>query len=170
MKAYAGRGMGAVAAMILIGQMFLPTSAFAGRSDHGLFFTGSTPADTAIFCGVKLVPALKAYTLHVSATASGSGGTFRINFRDGDSMGFEVPAGSTYSTTHALGGVPEVDDIVKITAEGGVQSMMASVLAEPGAVDPFDETLDGRAADDNFCVTAPSEPGSTSAVLVFPAP
>jgi len=143
--------------------------------DHSLFFTGSSPADEAIFCGVQIG---KGYTLHVSGTASGTPGSFIINFRDGDAMGFEVPAGSTYSTTHDLGGVPFVDDIVRITRTGGVNSMMVSVQVSQGAVDPFDETLDFAPAEkDNFCTRSvvggsagSGESGNTSAKAIFPAP
>jgi hypothetical protein len=141
------------------------------NSDHGLFCTCSSPADTAVYAGVRKVSGSRnyAYTVHISATAVGSAGAFRINFRDGDSMGFTVPADSTVSTSHTLGGVPKVDDIVKITAEGGVISMMVSVQTENGAQDPFNETLDagGVADHSNFVVTAPSEPGSTSAAAIF---
>lgn len=48
-------------------------------------------------------------------------------------MGFNVPTGSTYSTSHALGGVPGVDTpTVMIAPTGGVNSMMASVLTHDG--------------------------------------
>jgi hypothetical protein len=87
--------------------------------------------------------------LHISGTASGAAGAFLIKFLDDDAMGFLVPADSTVSTTQALGGVPGVDTTVKITATGGVHSMMASVLVQEGATDPFGG--DGR--KDNFCVT-----------------
>ena len=119
-----------------------------GRSDHALFFDGSNPPDTAIYCGVA-EKSRKAYTLHISGTASGSDGGFLINFLDSDTMGFLVPANSTVSTTQALGGVRGVDTTVKITATGGVHSMMASVLTEEGALDPFK----GDNRSDNFCVT-----------------
>jgi len=144
--------------------------------DHSLFFgDGTTGTDEAIFCGVQIG---KGYTLHVSGTASGTPGSFIINFRDGDAMGFEVPAGSTYSTTHDLGGVPFVDDIVKITRTGGVNSMMVSVQVSQGAVDPFAESLDFEPnVHDNFCTRSvvggsagSGESGNTSAKAIFPAP
>ena len=125
-------------------------SADGGRSDHALFFDGSAPPDTAIYCGVaQSKESLKAYTLHISGTASGSAGSFVINFLDGDAMPFLVPAGTTVSTTHALGGVRDVDTTVKITATGGVHSMMASVRAQEDARDPFN----GDKRNNNFCVT-----------------
>ncbi|MBI3668076.1 MAG: hypothetical protein HY236_17895 [Acidobacteria bacterium] len=138
--------------------------------DHSLFFDGSSPADKAIYCGVQEG---KGYTLHISGTASGAPGSFIITFRDGDAMGFNVPNGSTYSTTHDLGGVPGVDDTVRITATGGVHSMMVSVLAQDGAKDPFDETLDGAPKEkDNFCtrldVLGGGEAGRTSAQALVP--
>jgi len=84
-------------------------------------------------------------------------------------MPFPVSAGMTLSTTQQLKGVFNVDDVVKITAAGGVQSMMASVATGIDAEDPFDETLDGGSARGNhFCLTAPKEPGRTSAASIIP--
>jgi hypothetical protein len=142
-----------ILAIFVLG-IFAPNASVAdeggARSDHALYFDGSTPPDTAIYCGVaENGDSRKAYTLHISGTASGSAGSFLINFLDSDVMGFLVPADSTVSTTQALGGVPGVDTTVKITATGGVHSMMASVLAAEGAKDPFKG--DGR--NNNFCVT-----------------
>jgi hypothetical protein len=131
-----------VATMALTGQMFLATPALAGddgdgkKATHSLFFTGSSPPDTHLVCGTTKKN--KPYTLHISGSASVTDGQFSIIFRDGDEMGFFVPVGSTYSTSHALGGVPSVDTpTVMIAPRGtpptaGVRSMMASVLAPDG--------------------------------------
>lgn len=151
-KSFVGSTLAVVLATILFAGFAPNVSADDGnRSDHALFFDGSTPADTAIYCGVaEHGKSSKAYTLHISGTASGSAGSFVINFLDGDAMGFLVPADSTVSTTQALGGVPGVDTTVKITATPGVHSMMASVLVQEGTKDPF--SGDGGEKD-NFCVT-----------------
>ena len=136
-----------------------------------------SPPDTAIYCGAvsSFLGGPYSYTLHVSATAGGSPGRFRITFKDRDSMGFEVTASSTNNTAHALGGVAGVDEVVKITAEGGVQNMMAnvevwsvfSIFERP--LDPFDETQDGAPAQfENFCLKAPGDPGKTSAAQIIP--
>ncbi len=139
-----------IAVIMVVGVFAAPASADGARSDHALYFDLSTPADTAIYCGVAANgDSRKAYTLHISGTASDSAGSFFINFLDEDVMEFRVPANSTVSTTQALGGVPGVDTTVKITAKSGVHSMMASVLAGEEAKDPF--TGDGR--NNNFCVT-----------------
>ena len=130
-----------VATMALTGQMFLATPALAddehdAKAKHSLFFTGSTPPDTHLVCGTTKKN--KPYTLHISGSAFVTDGQFSIIFRDGDEMGFFVPVGSTNSTSHALGGVPNVDTTtVMIVPRGtppseGVRSMMASVLAEDG--------------------------------------
>lgn len=137
---------------------------------HTLFFTGSTPPSTAIYCGILATQqTAMPYTLYVSATAIGSAGSFRITFRNGSSMTLPVPADTTSSTTQKLTGVVNVNDVVKITAVGGVQTMMASVATGAGAEDPFDETLDGGSARGNhFCLTAPTDPGRTSAASMVP--
>ena len=143
-------GLMVISSLVVLGGFASKGNADENRSDHALFFTGSTPPDTAIYCGVRQEGKKgKAYTLHISGTASDADGTFVITFLDEDPMGFLVPQGSTYSTTHALGGVPTVDTTVRITATGGVHSIMASVLAEEGAKDPFV----GDGEKDNFCVT-----------------
>ena len=132
----------AIGFLALIGQMFLPVSVLADdhhqsnddhtkQAKHSLFCDCSTPPDTHLVCGTT--KANKPYTLNVSATASTANGGFNLIFRDGDVMPFSVPNGSTYSTSHALGGVPNVDTpTVMIVPAGGVHSMMASVLAEEG--------------------------------------
>ena len=138
------------------------------KTDHALLCRGSCGGDTAIYCGLR--KAGKPYNLHISASTFGAGaGTVRITFRDGDFITFEVPDGESFSITQALGGVPGVDDVVKITATGGVETMMVSLHAKKGGKDPFDEELDGGDAEkDNFCLTEPDSDGSTSAAALFP--
>ncbi|MBI2913543.1 MAG: hypothetical protein HYY03_06445 [Chloroflexi bacterium] len=151
----------AVLAIILLGGSSPGTPGVAAdsggdghdQSDHALFGSG----DTAIYCGVEQSKA-EPWILHVSATAPSSAGTLRITFGDGDSIGFRVAAGGSFSTTQALGGVPGVDNVVKLTAESGVTDMMASALVpRGGAKDPFPN--DGE--KDNFCLTKDGDPGDT---------
>ena len=123
------------------------------QSDHALF----GPGDTAIHCGVATIGNQgEPYTLHVAATAPSVPGTLTIIFGDASSIGFSVPAGGSFSTTQELGGVPTVDDVVKITVGGGVTAAMASVKVRAGAKDPF--PADGEL--DNFCLTKPGDPGT----------
>ncbi len=146
--------------------------------DHALFFTGSTPPDTAIYCGVKASQQMAVpYTLYVSATAIGSDGYFQIAFHDRNRplMRTHVGTDKTESITLNLTGSPNGDDVVKITRTDGVQSMMASVEVRSGSSildrpeDPFDETQEGAwARSDNFCLTAPRDPGSRSAAKMIP--
>lgn len=125
------------------------------QSDHALFGGG----DDALHCGVELKKA-EPYTLDVSGTATGSDGTVTLAFRDGDAFTLKVPADTTASASYTFGGVPEVDDRIKITAGGGVGSMIASVLVpRGGAKDPW--ATDGE--KDNFCLTSPDDPGSAEA-------
>ncbi len=139
------------------------------KTDHALLCRGSCAVndDFAIYCGLE--PEGKSYNLHISASTFGAGaGVLKLTFLDTDFMKFDVPADGSFSMTQALGGVPGVDDVVKITAEGGVETMMVSLYREKGGRDPFDETLDGGDAEkDNFCVTSPCSDGSTSAEALF---
>jgi hypothetical protein len=101
------------------------------KAAHSLFCDCSTPPDTHLVCGTT--KANKPYTLNIAATASGGPGGFTIVFRDGDTMGFSVPDGSSFSTSQSLGGVPNVDTpSVMIVPSGEVHSMMASVAAHDG--------------------------------------
>jgi hypothetical protein len=141
----------AVTTMVLTGQLFLAIPALphddddddnggnkaAFSADHALFFTGSQPSDTHLVCGT--IKKNGPYILHISVTADCDGGgppsspgTVIINFLDGDSIAFNVPACSSYSISQALGGNPKVDGVVMITQTGGVKLMMASVLAING--------------------------------------
>lgn len=115
------------------------------QSDHALL----SPSDTAVYCGVAMVGNQgEPYTLHVGATnPGGAAATLFIRFGDGDAIGFEVPAHTSFSTTQELGGVPDVDNVVKIEMAGG--AAMASVRVRAGARDPF--ANDGE--QDNFCLT-----------------
>lgn len=120
------------------------------QSDHALF----GPGDTNLYCGVgkKIEP----WTLHISATTGSTAGTLTITFRDGDAISYNIPANSSFSATNAFGGVPFVDDVVKITPGGGVVSALASALVRSGARDPFAD--DGER--DNFCLTKLGDDGT----------
>ena len=92
----------------------------------------------------------------MSASAVGTDGSVTITFDDGDSITFLVPSGTSFSTTQALGGVPEVDTLVRITATGDLTVMMASAKVKLKATDPFDEDSES----DNYCLTAPGDDGA----------
>lgn len=149
------------------------------QSDHALYNRGP---DTAIYCGVELNQFVEPWTLHLSATADANG-TVTIRFNDNDSITFNLLAGTTFSTTQAFGGVggvtgPSVsdfgsDDLVKITGNAGIVAMLASAEVRAQATDPFVET-DGEGPGsgddepDNFCITAPGDPGADWAAAHFP--
>ena len=153
----------------------------ATQSDHALFTSGG--GDTAIFCGVELDEFVEPWTLHITGSAPSTKGTFTITFNDADSITFAVAAESSLSITQSMGGVGGVtngtvstfgaDDLVKIEAADGVTVMMASASARDQATDPFDETFgagagSGAAEPDNFCITAPDDPGVDWADANFP--
>ena len=152
----------------------------ATQSDHALF---GSPPDTAIYCGVELDEFVEPWTLHITASAPSIDGTVTITFNDGVGIPFAVAGGSSLSITQSMGGVGGVtngsvstfgaDDLVKITAADGVINIMASASARDQATDPFDETFgsgagSGAAEPDNFCITAPLDPGVDWAVANFP--
>jgi len=135
------------------------------QSDHALLNNSSLPGpDSAVYCGVgkKAEP----WTLYVAASAGSSVGTLTITFRDGDGITFNVPVGGSFSTVQALGGVPEVDDVVRISVGGGATAAMASASVRPGARDPFA----GDDEKDNFCITTDGPSGLPGATLGVPGP
>ena len=169
MRKLLGIGLTVVLAMILFASVARNVSAQTpqgpAQSDHALF----GPGDTAIYCGVAPGKGAEPYTLHVSATPDVSGTTTEANrtltitFGDTDSITFKVGPNTSFSTTQELGGVPGVDDVVKITVGAGITSAMASVKVRAGVKDPFS----GDGELDNFCLTKPGDDGSLPATHVF---
>ena len=84
-----------------------------------------------------------------------------------------MPANSSLSLTQSMGGVPTVDDLVKIEILGGdagTKVAMVSASARHQSRDPFDEAGDAvnpsPAGRDNLCLTcqvATGDPGCESA-------
>ena len=163
MRKLLGIGLTVVLAMILFASVARNVSAQTpqgpAQSDHALF---GPPGDTAIYCGVAPGKGAEPYTLHVSATPDVSGTTTEANrtltitFGDTDSITFKVGPNTSFSTTQELGGVPGVDDVVKITPGAGITSAMAIVKVRAGAKDPFS----GDGELDNFCLTKPFDDGT----------
>ena len=173
MRKLLGIGLTVVLAMILLAGVARNVSAQTpqgpAQSDHALF---GPPGDTAIYCGVAPGKGAEPYTLHVSATPAASTATpapteanrtLTITFGDTDSITFKVGPNTSFSTTQELGGVPGVDDVVKITVGAGITSAMASVKVRAGVKDPFS----GDGELDNFCLTKPGDDGSLPATHVF---
>ena len=134
------------------------------QSDHMLLDGNAIPAPEHGYCGVgkKVEP----WQLHVSYSPGGGGGTLTIQFRDGSSIAFPVPSGSSFSLTQAMGGVPGVDDLVRIDITAG--GAWVSALARSGARDPFDEPP--PAEKDNFCLNVPAERGTGTVGVTLPPP
>ena len=93
------------------------------------------------------------WILRISATAGSSAGFVRITFNDADFVAFPIPANQSFSLTQTLGGVPGVDDLVKVEITGGSGGVaMVSALARPDTDDPFS----GDSERDNYCLTGQS--------------
>lgn len=118
-----------------------------GQSDHALL-DASVPEH--VYCGVGRH--IEPWTLHVSASPSGGSGTLTIQFRDASAITFNIPAGDSFSLTQSMGGVPGVDDLVRIDLSSG--GAMVSARARRGARDPFIEPVPEK---DNFCINIPAE-------------
>ena len=131
---------GAVAGWLWARNVSADDDGDAGQSDHALL---DASAAEHVYCGVgkKIEP----WTLHVSA--SGGPGTLTIQFRDSSSIPFAIPAGGSFSLTQSMGGVPGVDDLVRIDLSSG--GAWVSATARGGARDPFVEPVAER---DNFCI------------------
>ena len=156
-KSFLGISLALVLTLTLFPGFAPNVSAHPEQSDHALLNNGNLPGpDTAIYCGVETKKA-EPWVLHIAASADSSGGTLSITFGGGDGISFNVPANGSFNTTQALGGVPGVDDVVKISVGGGTLSAMASALvARAAGKDPFADDDE----KDNFCLTKPGDPGT----------
>lgn len=158
--------------MLLVG--FLPLILFAspvpilsaasgggpdGQSDHMLIDGSGTPPAEHGYCGVG-TPTGEPWELHV---AYSGGGTLTVTFRDGSAVAFPVPAGNSFSLTQAMGGVPGVDDLVRIDITSG--GAWVSARARSGAKDPFTEPV---AESDNFCINIPAEQLAGTVTVTLP--
>ena len=128
------------------------------QSDH-MLLDGSVPEHGYCGVGTKVEP----WELHVAYSPGGSAGTLTIGFRDGSSIPFPVAANSSFSLTQAMGGVPGVDDLVRIDITGG--GAWVSARARSGARDPFVEPV---AEKDNFCINIPAEQTTNTVGVTLP--
>jgi len=116
----------------------------AERTDH----MHLPAADGVGYCGIERHA--EPWTLHIAASASANAAVLTVEFRDGDSITFNIPANTSFSLTEAMGGVPEVDDLVRITLTGEGADSWVSARARPNTTDPFIEP--GAPESDNLCV------------------
>lgn len=124
------------------------------QTDHAIIGAGEN-----VYCGVKNTANREPWILHVAATVGGGGGTLTIMFRDGDVLDFNIAANSSFSTVQAMGGVPDVDDVVRVNGSAGVTGMVSARVIRNGTRDPFG----GDGFEDNFCNNTTDEPGATLA-------
>jgi hypothetical protein len=147
---------------------FLPLALFANpapamsandkQSDHMLI---DASAGEHGYCGVgkKVEP----WGLHLAYSPGASSGTLTIQFRDGSSIPFPVAANTSFSLTQAMGGVPGVDDLVRIDITAG--GAWVSARAQSGARDPFVEPVPEK---DNFCINIPAEQAADTVSVTLP--
>ena len=154
-------GAGLVVVLFGLGTV---AQAHDGQSDHAIL--SFVTSDKAGYCGVFKNG--EPWEFHASATADNSGpGSLTIQFRDGDSVTFNIPASSSFNLTQEFGGVPGTDDLIRITGTSGVTAII-SALARSGAQDPFIEVAPKPAEKDNFCVSLPDEDFVQSRLTPFP--
>lgn len=132
----------------------------AERTDHM-----HLPATDGVgYCGVGRHA--EPWTLHIAASAGAeAAAVLKVAFRDADSITFNIPANTSFSFTEAMGGVPEVDDLVRITLTGAGADSWVSARARPNTTDPFIEP--GAPESDNLCVGLVDE-GPISTLLAVP--
>ncbi len=132
------------------------------ESDHGLVDVASGEKG---FCGSTGEP----WTLYIAAASDSDGGSVKLTFNDGDSITYPVAADDSFSAQFAFGGVPGVDNVVRVEGTG-IPAMVVSAQPTGNFIDPFDEDDDGILNDpkpplpplppnerDNYCVVDPSE-------------
>ena len=156
--------VGVAAVVLALAGFPQSVSAQAGGGPYGQsdFVDLDLPDDVA-YCGVRKLA--EPWTLHVAVTAGIASAQLRIEMQDGTGTTFNIPANDSFSFTQALGGVPGVDNLVRITATQGILEGMANAHARSGAEDPFTEP--GPQERDNFCVSIADE-GPVSTALAVP--
>jgi len=146
----------AVLAVVAFPGLSAGQTSTAGEADF-MILNNQTPlaGSNVGYCGVG--KGAEPWTLNVAA--SNGGGTLTIQFRDGDLVSFVIPAGDTISLTESFGGVPTVDDLVRISLSGTTDGVV-SALARPNATDPFIEPV--LQESDNLCANVEDEGPSTT--------
>ena len=126
------------------------------ESDHGLVDVASGEKG---FCGSTGEP----WTLYIAASSDSNGGSVKLTFNDGDSITYPMAAADSFSAQFAFGGVPGVDNVVRVEGTG-IPAMVVSAQPTGNFIDPFDEDDDGILNEaggvnerDNYCVVDPSE-------------
>lgn len=145
--------------VLLVGSV--PTAnAGSQGSDHMLI---DASAGEHGYCGVgkKIEP----WDLNISYSPGSSPGTLTVGFRDTSTVSFPVASNTSFSLTQAMGGVPGVDDLVRIDISTG--AAWVSAKARSGARDPFTEPVAER---DNFCINIPAEQASDTVGVTLPGP
>jgi hypothetical protein len=128
------------------------------QSDHALALVDVEGAK--VFCGVFNK---EAWILRVTAAGLGVDGSVDLTFNDSDSISYPVLASSSFYAEYAFGGVPGVDNIVRVEGTD-IDEMVVSAESPGGlAIDPFDENDNGIIKDnkdelDNFCVRDDDNP------------
>jgi hypothetical protein len=119
----------------------------AQRSDFALL--NMPGGDTSVQCGARRGNGPGSFTYHVTMTNVGAAGFVRVDYADGDFVGYQIPAGGSFSFSQAAGGTKSVDDLIRVRGTGGavlVGSM--SALFDTGA-HPH------PALAPHFCTTSP---------------
>jgi len=137
----------------------VPILSITGKQSDHMLINGSAGEHGYCGVGTKIEP----WDLHVAYSPGVGGGTLTIGFRDGSSIPFPVAANASFSLTQAMGGVPDVDDMVRIDITGG--GAWVSARARSGARDPFNEPV---AEKDNFCINIPAEQTADSVTVTLP--
>ena len=154
-------------AIFIAAVMALPLNVLAQGSEQTDHM--QLPSTEVGYCG--LGTNAEPWTLSIAASGVAvlpGAGKLNVEFRDGTSITFNIGTNNSISLTQQMGGVPGVDDLVRITLSGsgavGAEAWV-SARARPNAKDPFIEP--GAPEDDNLCVNLNDE-GPINTFLAVP--
>jgi hypothetical protein len=149
-----------VGVLLLVLAGLLPVSAPRAdeeKSDFALLDQEPTVQDVSVQCGASMGhhhAKRQAFTMHITMTNrgdSGLGGTngfVRVTYHDTDFVDYAIQVGTTVQITLAGGGTPGVDDIIKVTSQGGAVLIGQASLITDEDAKPH-PLLDGH----SFCTT-----------------
>jgi hypothetical protein len=82
-------------------------------------------------------------------TNSGGAGAVRVEYEDGDSVAYQIPAGGTLNISLAAGGRPGLDQLITVREVGAanLSGQMSILIQEPSRPHP--------SVAPDFCTTSP---------------
>lgn len=106
-------------------------NAIGFTKNHHVLNGAGANVDTVTTCKSN-----KPFILYVTAVTDSIDGNVKVTFKDGDAITYTIPAGTSFSFTHAAGGIQSVDGELKIEPSDNVDAWI-SILTTSDATASF---------------------------------